>query len=755
MVVALGNSFLLGGAGAVGGRSSEVALLSNNRLATVWVNHASSQDPIPQVGDRDTTVVLLRLSDANGNNPGRAIQVNTSTSGMQGDPQILALSGGRFVVAWTDGPTATGQVEARAQIFSASGARIGGEIQLATLTAGDQEIPRLVATNGGEDFYASWTDARSGLGDGLVTQHFDGLTGARIGGELIAASYGISRAEFVQMTDGSYRYVSDWVHSTDLLPRSDYASILDLQGTVVSNDFAANGLNWDAEAIAGNLLVIAGQRGGLYGVPRQVGVTLLAADGQPLEDSFGRVIRMDQAVNQTAFGFAGDSDVQVHALANGGFLVVWVQPNGTAGAPDFDIYAQQFDREFYAIGPNVLVHQGTGGQQYAPSITDAPNGRVLISWTSDAPVDGGNPSDVYGRLFRIGTIADHAFLATTMNDRGLGTAAANTVDLLEGADWYNALGGNDTVTGGNGHDFLIGGAGDDSLLGGFGFDVLQGSAGNDVLDGGYDFSDWVLFEGNRRVTVNLTLTTAQNTGQGMDTILSVENIRSGGGNDRLTGNALDNRLESGAGNDMLLAGDGTDVLLGGAGDDSCYGGAGYDYLHVDAGNDLLDGGADSASLVYDGSANGVVNLQTGRATFVGLGTDTLRNIHVVQSGSGHDRLTGNAGFNNLYGRGGRDTITGGGGDDNILLDEGAGTVEAWRFADVMIFRSGDDNDQVLHFDNDLDELRLDITGITTAAQALALASDYYGSVRFEFGNGDTLRVGGITMADLADDIVIL
>ena len=58
--------------------------------------------------------------------------------------------------------------------------------------------------------------------------------------------------------------------------------------------------------------------------------------------------------------------------------------------------------------------------------------------------------------------------------------------------------------------------------------------------------------------------------------VTVENARSGAGNDTLTGNEAANRLESGAGNDTLIGNGGDDVLLGGTGTDVLTGGAGRD-----------------------------------------------------------------------------------------------------------------------------------------------------------------------------------
>ncbi|HEV2043665.1 MAG TPA: M10 family metallopeptidase C-terminal domain-containing protein, partial [Sphingomicrobium sp.] len=58
--------------------------------------------------------------------------------------------------------------------------------------------------------------------------------------------------------------------------------------------------------------------------------------------------------------------------------------------------------------------------------------------------------------------------------------------------------------------------------------------------------------------------------------VTIENARSGSGNDALTGNEAANRLDSGAGNDVLIGNGGNDVLIGGTGRDMLTGGEGGD-----------------------------------------------------------------------------------------------------------------------------------------------------------------------------------
>jgi len=207
---------------------------------------------------------------------------------------------------------------------------------------------------------------------------------------------------------------------------------------------------------------------------------------------------------------------------------------------------------------------------------------------------------------------------------------ASDRDILTGDQSNNELNGylgNDLLNGREGNDTLDGGAGNDSLSGGM---------GNDLLDGG-DGSDRVYYTGITAATVNLSQTTAQITGHGTDTILNVEHISSGSGNDRLTGNALGNSMSAGEGNDTLDGGAGNDWLYGGAGNDSLTGGLGNDVFvfntmlgagNVDRINDLsvMDDTIRLDDAAFVGLSLGALSASAFTANLNGQASDALDRI---------------------------------------------------------------------------------------------------------------------------------
>ena len=274
-----------------------------------------------------------------------------------------------------------------------------------------------------------------------------------------------------------------------------------------------------------------------------------------------------------------------------------------------------------------------------------------------------------------------------------GTTAYDLISAYGGDDVVYANSGNDIVYGGTGGDWLFGEIGNDSLYGEDGNDMLLGEAGDDYMDGGngIDFIDY--YGASLGVTVNLSTTSAQDTGgAGIDTIINVENIYGSIYNDDLSGNSGDN---------VLSGYDGSDYIYGNAGNDTLYGDAGSDSLFGGAGDDTIDGGDGTDWVVYTDAASGVtVTLSnTGAQNTGGGGTDTIINIENLQGSNYNDALYGDNGANILsglngddyiYANAGNDIIYGGYGDDFIMGNEGNDTIYGEAGNDHLIGGAGDD-----------------------------------------------------------------
>jgi hypothetical protein len=155
--------------------------------------------------------------------------------------------------------------------------------------------------------------------------------------------------------------------------------------------------------------------------------------------------------------------------------------------------------------------------------------------------------------------------------------------------------GNDTFASGSGsNNQYMGGLGNDTATGGPNSDVFDMGEGDDTFDGGgslQDFADYEQHPSATGVTLDLSQTTPQNTGDlGTDQVTNVEGVAGSSGSDHLTGTSGANTMFGGnvtqdAGNDFLDGGGGDDQLIGWNGNDVLNGGQGDDRLEGDAGID--------------------------------------------------------------------------------------------------------------------------------------------------------------------------
>ena len=271
------------------------------------------------------------------------------------------------------------------------------------------------------------------------------------------------------------------------------------------------------------------------------------------------------------------------------------------------------------------------------------------------------------------------------------------VDLAAGTA-TDGEGGTDTlisienVAGSIGADRLAGSTAANALSGAAGNDTLIGGLGNDTLDGGGD-TDLVDYSAsNAQFILNLGLGTAQRAGnQGNDTLISIENLITGGGNDNLTGTADANVIDAGAGLDKVFGLGGADLLFGRAGNDTLDGGAGIDTMYGGSGNDTYVVDSPSDVVREDtvaGTDDGGVDLVNASTTFT-LG-GFLENLTLTGAlaidGTGNglgNKVLGNGVANRLYGLGGNDSLTGGAGNDTLDGGAGADTLTGGVGADSL------------------------------------------------------------------------
>jgi hypothetical protein len=227
--------------------------------------------------DGSSYAVKAQIFSASGAKVGTEFLVNTQSASYQYSPTVAALSGGGFVVAWHTGDTtqdgSSGAI--KAQIFSASGAKVGSEFLVNTQASDNQQSPVVTAVPGG-GFLVAWStlnSAQDGSGSAIKAQMFDSA-GAKVGGEMLVntlATGSQSMPDVATLADG--RVIVTWASE------SGDGSGLSIRAQILGAELAA--------PLANSAPVIISNGGGTSvaltqdeGVPT-VATVVASDDGEP------------------------------------------------------------------------------------------------------------------------------------------------------------------------------------------------------------------------------------------------------------------------------------------------------------------------------------------------------------------------------------------------------------------------------------------------------------------------------------------
>jgi Ca2+-binding RTX toxin-like protein len=293
----------------------------------------------------------------------------------------------------------------------------------------------------------------------------------------------------------------------------------------------------------------------------------------------------------------------------------------------------------------------------------------------------------FGLQFSLTAAGLSTTAADTITARVISTGASpvTVTTAITIAQGDTSSGGDDVLSGGLGNDYIEGNGGADQLSGGDGSDTLSGGAGDDVLDGGAGSDTASYSQEFLSILAHLGWGYAGGTAIGNDTLIGIENLIGGSGNDTLLTAAGVNFASGGAGSDWIEdIVDGNDVLNGGSGIDAVLGGVGDDILHGDAGDDGVIGGAGNDTLYGDAGIDWIYGEAGDDLAYGGDDIDIIiggDGLDTLNGGNGNDALIGEAGADLLNGEAGDDWVEGGLGND--LLNGSTG-------ADTLIGQEGDD-----------------------------------------------------------------
>jgi Ca2+-binding RTX toxin-like protein len=350
----------------------------------------------------------------------------------------------------------------------------------------------------------------------------------------------------------------------------------------------------------------------------------------------------------------GTSDNEVIALTESASNYSFTSFTGTAG-----------DVSVPKSGVTAVVVNANGGNDSVNASAIASIGVSINGGGGDDTLIGGSGNDSLD-----GGQGKDNLDGGAGNDTLNGGNDGSDGTLLGGLGDDVLLGGNgkDVLDGGAGNDVLVGGNGQDTLLGGAGDDLLEGQLGNDLIDGDGGTTpgtgtDTVVGNAN----ASFTLTNSSLTGQGTDTLISIEQARLTGGP---SANVIDASAFTGA--TTLQGGGGNDTILGGSGANqfNFSGGGASAFVSDGGGTSTLSFAGESAGITID-LAGGFQPLNDGSGSTITL-NGTFENVTGSAFG---DKITGNSADNVIYGGLGSDQIDAGAGNDVIFGGTAGGSAD--------------------------------------------------------------------------------
>ena len=301
-------------------------------------------------------------------------QVNTTDGGaVQNDGQIVSLNDGGYVVVWTDSSRTYNHAGATVigQRYDSAGNKVGGEVELTQFHSGDQFSPAVTLLDNGTiavafvDLFAGnrhiwvWTFnsslnlVRTDIIDGSANQTFDPSITALAGGGY-AVSYSVGTGTDVDIVGR--------IVSADLVVGMQFD---------IDNQTDIRGFSELATLSNGNFVAV---------YQDQVGGSLANTDCKfAICTPAGAV-----TVSSTIHGAAGpghEIDPDVAALRDGGFVVVWTDPDSTVT----DIRATICTNTGLALPSfnDRVVNTTTTGDQNRASVVALADGGFLVNWVDD------------------------------------------------------------------------------------------------------------------------------------------------------------------------------------------------------------------------------------------------------------------------------------------------------------------------------------------------------------------------------------
>ena len=291
---------------------------------------------------------------------------------------------------------------------------------------------------------------------------------------------------------------------------------------------------------------------------------------------------------------------------------------------------------FYGEGEGDDIFQGNGGNDYFfgddghnTAVFNGEKSQYLISeigynkYLIKDKVKGRDGTDTIENVNTL-SFSDGDYDLVIKGLKIEGDGSAEVINGGKYSDYIDGGGGNDKLRGKNGNDTILGGIGNDAILGGNGNDQLNGGEGIDTVFFGGGDDEVKLFTPQKQNTIDgigsgYNKSISKGFIKSKDTLIGIENVSAGSGNDKVYGSKGSNVLNGGTGDDLLVGGKGNDRLIGGKGKDIFK-------LSKGEGYDLIQDFENQKDKIFIGSANKLKLKNKGKDVNVYIGKDLIAKV---------------------------------------------------------------------------------------------------------------------------------
>jgi hypothetical protein len=356
-----GNDIKLGAAANAWGANPSLATLSNGGFVTVWQGSDTAAGA-PVAGGAG---LWAQLRDAGGQAAGAAFALTPNgDASIEGEPAVAALSGGRFVVAYSINDGSAVRIAYR--VVEANGSA-GAEHLLDNGASGDAAMPT-VATLADGSFAVGWRSGgtvhvQQAAPDGSLAgaQQVFGALSSAFSPSLAALKAGGYVVSWGEINDGNVYAATSAAHQAFAVNGDGYAASLATAAPLPHVATLANGnfvIAWDSY------------------VNEPLGYSMSDVFFQ-VYDSSGHAVGGQVQANLDSGG--GRYDAAVAALSDGSFVVTWQSQAG-----DYDgsgVFGRRFGADGSAVDQHEFeINQMRAGDQTGPDVSALANGGFAAAW---------------------------------------------------------------------------------------------------------------------------------------------------------------------------------------------------------------------------------------------------------------------------------------------------------------------------------------------------------------------------------------